>query len=265
MKDPEFYATCGAAVRRKADELRQTEQWLTGKAAAGGDVKRAKRAPAAPQQPASGRWAPNQINWVNKIFSDGVVELTVTPEGQRNDRLKGKAALRLLRIADTGLLDEDDVIAAVTEAARQCGQTDREIASTLRSARNGANTYGPADDVPEPTWPADGDGTTFEEGLHRRPPTAPERATLPDPRSGSRTTCAARGKPNGSARNGCRGGAGDPVRRRGYRQEPVVDTHCRRHHHRPGAAGVRHTGTPTRTGRTGAKPKTTGMTPCCCG
>ncbi|SUA03105.1 Gp153 [Mycolicibacterium fortuitum] len=86
--------------------------------------------------------------WAGAVF-DGEVDKTATaPVGTRNDTLN-KCALRLYRVALAGVQDEDGVTDALTDAALQAGLCDREIRSTLASARRKADEEGPATDVPE--------------------------------------------------------------------------------------------------------------------
>jgi hypothetical protein len=75
-------------------------------------------------------------------------EVVATPDGKRNDTLNMRA-LRAFRVGDAAGIDRDEIIDIFTEAARAAGLPDGEIAATVRSARNGADKYGPAD-IPHP-------------------------------------------------------------------------------------------------------------------
>ena len=85
--------------------------------------------------------------WALSAFNREVAALTTAPDSVRNNTLNGDAALRLYRIALAGLLDENEITIALTRAARVAGLPDSEIDGTLRSARAGADKYGPAEDA----------------------------------------------------------------------------------------------------------------------
>ncbi|WP_156766530.1 AAA family ATPase [Mycobacterium sp. E2327] len=71
-------------------------------------------------------------------------EVAMAPIGERNDKWLNPNALRAYRVADGNGLDRQIVTDTMMEAGRRCGLPDAEIDRTLRSARNGADKYGPA-------------------------------------------------------------------------------------------------------------------------
>ncbi len=71
--------------------------------------------------------------YAGKALSNIADELSRTEEGKRNDKLFEKAC-RCFELANSSLLDHDEVEATLTEAAKTAGLGDEEIADTLRSA-----------------------------------------------------------------------------------------------------------------------------------
>ncbi|WP_142280113.1 AAA family ATPase [Mycobacterium paraense] len=70
-------------------------------------------------------------------------EVAMAVEGARNHTLNTRA-LRAYRVADGNGLDDQVATDLLTAGARRSGLDDAEIANTLRSARAGADKYGPA-------------------------------------------------------------------------------------------------------------------------
>jgi hypothetical protein len=105
------------------------------------------RPPRSPVRPVGDASA-----WANTVFAGEVDKVATTAEGSRNWTLNN-SALRLYRVALAGALDKDIVTEAMTDAASRAGLGDKEIRATLRSAWNGAEKNGPADDVPEEREP----------------------------------------------------------------------------------------------------------------
>jgi len=97
-------------------------------------------APLPPQQPVtvelgSGRRAA----YLNAALSRNLDAIHAAPEGQRNRALYG-AAVALGQLIAGGSLSEDEMTAALTQAALAAGQTETEAARTIRSGyRAGAN------------------------------------------------------------------------------------------------------------------------------
>jgi Bifunctional DNA primase/polymerase, N-terminal/AAA domain len=95
------------------------------------------------------------------VLDARVAELRATPKGSRNDELN-QAAFRMGKLVGGGQIDEDTVIAALTDAASGLAADDGN-ASVARTIRSGI-TKG----VTQPEYPEPGKGVRVDGSQHRQ-------------------------------------------------------------------------------------------------
>jgi hypothetical protein len=131
------------------DKVVSFEEWLSGK-------------PAQQQAAPSRNTAPVHATNADQAYAIATLnrlagEVAMAPDSTINHTLN-ECALRAYRVADAHGLDRQIVTDTMKEAVRRAGGTDTaKDESTLRSARNGADKYGPA--YKDDTW-APGHGNT---------------------------------------------------------------------------------------------------------
>jgi len=138
--DPEFYETCGAAVRRQADELRQTDQGLGDNPKATGAIGRTPVTP--PPTDATGDLYKKRV-WA-WIRSNTDTQAAYTEA--RNPRQFGSSR-RAFQYALGAGIDLDEVEAALKQAQIDNGAVrdngEWKVDDTFRRARAAAEADGP--------------------------------------------------------------------------------------------------------------------------
>lgn len=129
----DLMAALQGRTTKKPGSDRDFEAWLRGDQSAPSSTS---GAPISSATDADQRYA---IATLERLAGD----VAMAVEGARNDTLNTRA-IRAYRVADAYGLGRQIVTDRMTEAGYRCGLGDSEIASTLRSARAGADKYGPA-------------------------------------------------------------------------------------------------------------------------
>jgi AAA domain len=92
---------------------------------------------------------PSTSAYARAAFDDGLKKVETAPKGERNDRLN-KATFSLAQLVAAGALNHDDVVNALTNAAKSVGLSDHEIAATIRSGMAAGRRQPRV--VAEPAW-----------------------------------------------------------------------------------------------------------------